>query len=65
MLKVKIGHILPKRKNGTTNFFEYSIVIEKLKENKKKVQKMLGANRLIFALDPKVELDAENSSSLG
>ena len=26
MSKVKMGHILPKRKNGTTNFFEYSKV---------------------------------------
>ena len=33
MSKDKIGHILPKRKNGTTIFFEYSIVSDKLSEN--------------------------------
>ena len=32
MSKVKMGHILPKRKNGTTNFFEYSKVSDKLPE---------------------------------
>ena len=33
MSQVKMGHILPKRKKGTTNFFEYSIVSDKLPEN--------------------------------
>ena len=33
MSKVKMGHILPKRKNGMTNFFEYSKVSDKLPEN--------------------------------
>ena len=33
MSKVKMGHILPKRKTGETNFFEYSIVSDKLPEN--------------------------------
>ena len=33
MPQVKMGHILPKRKNGTPNFFEYSIVSDKLLEN--------------------------------
>ena len=59
MFIVKMGHILPKRKNATTDSFEYSIVSDKLPENWKKVQKMLGANRLIFAMDPKLDLDAE------
>ena len=59
MSKVKMGHILPKRKTGVTNFFEYSIVSDKLPENRLKVQKMLGENQLIFALDPKLELYAE------
>ena len=33
MFKVKMGHILPKQKNATTDFFEYSIVSDKLPEN--------------------------------
>ena len=33
MFKVKMGHILPKRKNATTDSFEYSIVSDKLPEN--------------------------------
>ena len=33
MPQVEMGHILPKRKNGTPNFFEYSIVSDKLLEN--------------------------------
>ena len=59
MSPVKMAHILPKRKNGTTIFFEYPIVSGKLTENWYKVQKMLGENCLIFALDPNLELDAE------
>ena len=48
-----------KCKNTTTNFFEHPIVSGKLPENWLKVQKMLGENWLIFALDPNLELDAE------
>ena len=33
MFKVKMGYILPKWKNGTTNFFEYSIISDKMPEN--------------------------------
>ena len=33
MFKVKMGHILPQRKEATTDFFEYSIVSDKLPEN--------------------------------
>ena len=33
MSKVKMGHILPKWKIDTTNFFEYSLVSDKLSEN--------------------------------
>ena len=33
MSKVKMGHILPKRKSATTDSFEYSIVSDKLPEN--------------------------------
>ena len=33
MFKVKMGHILPKRKTATTDFFEYSIASDKLPEN--------------------------------
>ena len=33
MSEVKMGHILPKWKNGTTNFFEYSLVSGKITEN--------------------------------
>ena len=33
MSKVKIGRSLPKWKTGVTNFFEYSIVSDKLPEN--------------------------------
>ena len=33
MSEVKMGHILLKWKNGTTNFFEYSLVSGKLTEN--------------------------------
>ena len=32
MFKVKMGHILPKRKKATTDSFEYSIVSDKLPE---------------------------------
>ena len=31
--KVKMGHILPKQKNAMANFFEYSIVSDKLPKN--------------------------------
>ena len=33
MSKEKMGHILPKWKNATTDFFEYSIVSDYLPEN--------------------------------
>ena len=33
MFKVKMGHILPKRKNATTDSFEYSIVSDKLSDD--------------------------------
>ena len=33
MFIVKMGHILPKQKNATTDSFEYSIVSDKLPEN--------------------------------
>ena len=33
MSQVKIDHILPKRKNATTNFFECSMISKKLPEN--------------------------------
>ena len=33
MPQAKMGHILPKRKNATTDSFEYSIVSDKLPEN--------------------------------
>ena len=33
MSKDKMRHILPKRKTGVTNFFEYSIISDKLPEN--------------------------------
>ena len=59
MSKDKMRHILLNWKNATTNFFEYSIVSDKLPENRQKVQKMLGANPIIFALDPKLDMNAE------
>ena len=33
MFKIKIDHTLAKQKNATTDFFEYSIVSDKLQEN--------------------------------
>ena len=33
MSKVKVGHILPKRNKAKTDFFEYSLVSDKLPEN--------------------------------
>ena len=44
-----MGHILPKHQNATTNFFEYSIVSDKLPEDQEKFRKILGANQLILA----------------
>ena len=51
---------MPKPKKDTTNFLEYSIVSDKLPKNWQEAQKMFGENWLIFALEPKQELDAES-----
>ena len=40
MSRVKMGHILLKKKNAMTIFFEYSIVSDKLPEKLLKVKKM-------------------------
>ena len=42
MSKVKMGHILPKRKKCATNLFEYSIISDKLPEFDEKFKKCRG-----------------------
>ena len=68
IVKVKIFHFWPCPKSKwalscqiRANFFEYSIVSDNPPENWWNItKKMLGANRLIFAMDPKVQLEAES-----
>ena len=56
---VKIGHILPKQKNVPPDFLHVVLYMAKYQEIDKKFKKCWGENRLIFALEPKLELDAE------
>ena len=56
MSEVKMGHTLPKQKNGTTKFFEYSIVSDKLPEYYQNVQKMLGGKSTHFFLGAKTRI---------
>ena len=56
---VKMGHILPKRKNAPPDFLYVVLYMANYQKIDKKFKKCWGGNRLIFALDPKFELDTE------